>query len=66
MADNTNTILCGIRFATALALLPADLIPAGIVIVERKLPNHPKARAFIKHLRRQWVNKPEVSYTFLI
>lgn len=60
LANDTNTIKCGINYATTLALLPADLISEGIAVVEGKLTNSLRCRNFISYLKRQWSNKPEV------
>lgn len=60
LANENNTIRCGINYAARLALLPAELIPAGVNVVEKKLTNQPACRQFIKYLRKQYVNKPEV------
>lgn len=62
LADDTNTILCAISYAKALALLPEEMFPAGIAIVEEKLTNAPECVNFINYLRRQWINKAEVIY----
>lgn len=61
MANESNTILCALKYATSLALLPHELIAAGINVVEKKLPNSRQSKTFVRYLRRQWCNKPEVS-----
>lgn len=60
LANEENTIKCGINYAKALALLPSNLIPAGIDIVKEKLNNTLRCRNFISYLKRQWLNKKEV------
>lgn len=61
MANDNNTIKVAINYASCLALLPQQLISAGISRVEEKLTDSPKCRKFTAYLRRNWVNKTNIS-----
>lgn len=56
-ADTPDEIICGLKYASNLALLPQRFINTGILLAESKIGNSPNSTKLSQYLRNQWADK---------